>query len=143
MSINKIMRFKQFLENKSVRYSAVVLDSASHDALIQFPEINSLLTQDHEIIAHHMTIKMGNITGTPYAQRLGKAERLFATHVGSLGEGAVVAVKVDGLSDNQTPHVTVAVDRSKGGKPFMSNQIKNWTPLSKPLSLYGTVQEIM
>lgn len=145
MSINKGMRFKQFLENKEkpIRYSAVVLDDASHQALLENQEISSLLSPNHEIIAHHMTIKMGGLKGTKHEQRLGHAESLLASHVGTLGEGIVVAVRVDGVSDNQIPHVTIAVDREGGGKPFMSNQITDWSPLSSPIQLYGTVQEIM
>jgi len=138
------VRFKQFLENKkAVRYSAVVLDSGSHQALLELPEVANLLTDQHEIVAHHMTIKMGSLKGTQYESTLGDAQCLTASHVGSLGEGVVVAVKVDGATDNKTPHVTIAVDRSRGGKPVMSNQIVNWTPLSNPLKLYGTVQELL
>lgn len=65
---------------------------------------------------------------------------LIATHFGYTDK--VLAVRVEGFpSKNEVPHVTVAVNRKEGGKPFMSNQIENWEELEEPLTLYGKVKE--
>jgi hypothetical protein len=138
------MNFKTFYENifKKVNYSAVVLDYSSRDALIKFPEINDKLSENMDIIAHHMTIKLGELKNTKHENRIGKTEILYATHVGISDNGSVVAVKVQGDSENEIPHVTIGVDRKAGGKPVMSNYIKNWTLLSRPLKLIGKVEEL-
>jgi hypothetical protein len=36
----------------------------------------------------------------------------------------------------------VAVNVKDGGKPVMSNDIKNWTTIEKPIKLSGTVKEL-
>ena len=51
--------------------------------------------------------------------------------------GVTCAVK----STNEKKHVTVAVNRPAGGKPFDSNKLENWKPLVPALDLRGTVRE--
>ena len=53
-----------------------------------------------------------------------------------------IAVKVDGYpSKNPIPHITLAVNRAQGGKPVMSNDIKNWEKFEGELTLSGKVVE--
>jgi hypothetical protein len=52
------------------------------------------------------------------------------------------AVKVEGYpSKNEIPHITIAINPD-GGKPVMSNNIKKWDKLNKPIRLTGIVTEI-
>jgi hypothetical protein len=42
---------------------------------------------------------------------------------------------------NETPHITVAVDRYSGGKPALANQITEWS-IIYPFEVEGILQEI-
>lgn len=136
------MTFKQFLENKNIKYSGLVLDETSRQKLLNFQQIKNLITPDMEVITHHMTIKLGGLQGTPHESRIDQRESVNALSVGAL-DGLVVAVMVDGASDNQIPHVTIAVDRNKGAKPVDSNKITEWQKLTTPIKLEGVVREII
>jgi hypothetical protein len=121
-------------------YSAVVLDNNSHERLVNDPQIVKYLNPKHEIIAHHMTIKMGSLGKSKHVNRLGKTETLIATHIGMTNDGNAIAVRVDGLSDNQIPHVTLSINTNSNAKPKDSNKITKWIPLKNPIKLTGTVQ---
>ena len=69
-------------------------------------------------------------------------KKIHATHVGQTEDGNVVAVKVDGISDNKTPHITIGVNRSAGAKPVQSNNITKWDILRTPIALLGQVEEL-
>lgn len=123
-------------------YSAVVLNQESHDKLVKwlhdsFPVVKR---ESWEVIAHHMTISMGELPN--YLQSDLKTEQsIEVTGYGSSDK--VVAVRVAGYyTSNKVPHVTLAVNRRAGGKPVMSNDIKNWQPILKPFKLTGTVEQI-
>lgn len=131
-------------------YSAVVLDEKSQLKLQSWAEKNikvnhirlPILVRDNgwKMICHHMTVKF---PGTPeYLKRyLNTNQSLDVTHVGVSDK--VVAVRVVGFpSDNKIPHITVAVNVREGGKPVMSNQITDWTPVSDKLTLKGTFEEL-
>ena len=135
------MRFKSFFQEKTISYSAVVIDDQSRSALLSNPQVAELIGPDHEVIAHHMTIKLGSLEGTPHINRLGKKEEFTATDVGTLS-GNIVAVKVDGISDNEKPHITISLNRNAGVKPKDSNSITDWTPLQSPVVVRGVVLEI-
>lgn len=136
------MRFKEYLNESNVNYSAVIIDDASKSSIINHPMIKSRIGETHEIIAHHMTIKLGSIEGTSHEQRIGKTEEFEATHVGTYGDGALVAVLVNGISNNKQPHITISLDRSTGIKPKDSNLITNWKELIPPIFIKGAVLEI-
>lgn len=137
------MRFKKFfMEQSSKSYSAVVLDDASRAALLDHPTVQQMIPPGSEVIAHHMTIKLGSLTGTPHIERLGKAEEFTAYQIGTAKDGMVLAVKVDGISDNKNPHITVAINRDMGAKPKDSNLITNWESLNPPVTLKGAVLEL-
>lgn len=134
--------FDKFYNSKSKGYSAVVLDDESRGRLLNDPQIKEYINPDHEIIAHHMTIKMGGLVGTPYEARLNQREVLKVTDIGVSDDGNVVAVKVDGESTNKIPHITISVNRKSGAKPKDSNKITNWKELTSPIKLTGMVKEL-
>jgi len=96
------------------------------------------LDSDWERIAHHMTIKLGSL---PEGLVKGTRVKIVATEIGKI-EGKVIAVKVKTNieSYNDTKHITLAVNRNNGGKPFMSNNITEWTPIDK-IELVGIISE--
>lgn len=130
-------------------YSAVVLDEASQLKLEKLAEdikVNGvrvpMLVRDNgwKMYNHHMTICMGELPNY-LKQYLGTTQKLEATHVGI--SPMAVAVRVTGFeSKNKIPHVTMAVNIKNGGKPVMSNDIKEWKALETPIKLSGVVKEL-
>ena len=123
-------------------YSAVVLDEKSHDKLVKWAteKFSVIKAERWEIVAHHMTIKMGELPSY-LKDDLDATQSLEAT--GYAYNDKVIAVRVSGyFTSNDIPHVTIAVNRTNGGKPVMSNNLTNWQPLTKTMTLRGTVQEL-
>lgn len=122
---------------RKISYSGVVLTSDSKEKLLSTIP-NDLLDRYDRIIAHHMTINMGELEDKT---DLGKEVGLVATHIGS--DDKALAVKVNGyISKNETPHITIAVNTKEGGKPKDSNNIQAWQPLSEGVYVRGIIQEI-
>ena len=131
---------------QSISYSGVVLDDKSRQQLL-----NLDIPEGWEPVAHHMTITLG-----PLAHKKGKHDFSEAYPVGSEVEIPVVAIGIDERAmavkvqppsevskKISFPHVTVAVNREGGGKPFHSNKIpeENFQPLTG-ITLRGTVEEV-
>jgi len=121
-----------------ISYSAVVLDERSRKRLID--KFKKIIPEDYEIIAHHMTINMGEIDPN-YEKYLGMPVRLSVDEIAM--DDKVIAVGVSNFpSKNDKPHITLAVNRQNGGKPVMSNYLKNWEKVKRPFYVVGTVQEV-
>jgi hypothetical protein len=119
----------------NILYSAVVLDADSHGKLAHFG------VPGWKTFCHHMTIVFGSGLPSHLRDDLGKVVTITATHIGRSDKA--VAVRVSGFhSNNDIPHVTVAVNFDGGGRPVDSNSITDWKPLDNPISLTGTVSEI-
>ena len=122
-------------------YSAIVLDKDSRKAILDVIAIPN----GWEFIAHHMNVSFGKIPRSDHQMAEHRIPwRLVATHFGAI-DHKVIAIKismVEGgwLSNNETPHITVAVNREAGGKPFMSNEITEWTKLQERLGLNGEME---
>tara|TARA_R100000315_G_scaffold62478_1_gene44277 strand:- start:2805 stop:3182 length:378 start_codon:yes stop_codon:yes gene_type:complete len=115
---------------KSISYSAVVLDDESRNKLLE------LVPEGWKPIAHHMTIKLGPLRDSKY--KVGDKVSMNITAIGI--DDRAMAVKVDAeRDDDKFAHVTIAVSPD-GGKPFHSNQIKDFEKYSGKLS--GVVEEI-
>jgi len=129
-----------------ISYTALVLDEASHNALLQY------VPDGWQPYAHHMTlITPRDQKGVRLPARfLGASASIAVT--GIVADDRVIAAVID-LTDNvlpmigpKFPHVTIATnpDPEVKGKPFMSNHLD---PLDahpiKPLILTGVIQEIM
>ena len=87
-----------------------------------------------------MTINFGK--GLPEEMKgdINSIKRIKATEIGV--SDMAIAVKVEGYhSDNNIPHITIAVNVANGGKPVMSNKITNWQTLDKPIELSGVIEE--
>ena len=138
--------WNKFLNEQNISYSGVVLDEESKQKLLSLE-----IPEGWEQVAHHMTITMGSLI-----HKKGKHDFSEAYPIGSVVELPVVAVGRDERAmavQVQTPgeinkkisfpHITVAVNRAGGGKPFHSNKIpqENFEPLSG-ITLTGTVEEV-
>lgn len=121
---------------KRIAYSGVILTEKSRELLktyISYPK-------EWEFIGHHMTINMGPLK-EEYRPLLGQSVDLLVTHIGQTDK--VIAVKVESeiQTKNKDPHITVAVNRVEGGKPVMSSDITEWTPIY-PFEVEGKIEEI-
>lgn len=122
-------------------YTALVLDEKSHNKLVQ--SFAHLIPADWEVIAHHMTINMGPIRKGPADPSLLDQEAELTVE-SIAADGLVMAVGVSSKvpSKNAIKHITLAVNREAGGKPFYSNKLKDWQPLDEPFELTGTILEV-
>ena len=127
--------FKQYFESRSV-YCGVLLDEQSHRKLLD--EFGHLIPKDWVIKAHHMTIAFGKPCDP---KEEGKQVDLKVDAFGM--DDRVAMVKVSGYrSENETPHVTLAVNEIGGGKAKHSNEIKELIPVHKNIILKGTVTNL-
>ena len=129
-------------EVKKVNYSAVVLDKKSRDMLLKV--FGNMIPEGWEKIAHHMTIKMGALeNGSQEQQDMIDEKMVMLDVVDYAIDNLVMAVGVKGYeTTNEKPHVTIAVNRAEGGKPYLSNKLTDWKPLGFPLELTGKVTEV-
>lgn len=122
----------------NIAYSGVVLDNTSHIKLVE--RFKDAFPEDWEVIAHHMTINMGELHPN-FKKYLGKPVDLEV--ISFAKDNLVAAVGVRGFpTTNEIPHITLAVNRQEGGKPFFSNKLKTWTALPTPFTIKGRVQEV-
>lgn len=122
-------------------YTALVLDKQSKKKLLE--KLTGRVPSDWEVIAHHMTINMGPITkGPANPDLLGTLGKLSVVSLASDEKVMAVGVRSDVPSKNDKPHVTIAVNRAAGGKPFLSNKLTEWEPLMEPFELTGVIQQV-
>ena len=122
-----------------ITYSAVVLDEKSRSKLLA--NLAGNIPNGWEKVAHHMTINMGEIK-PEYEKYLGMTVDLRVRTVGYSKMAMAVGVETSVPTINKIPHITVAVNRKEGGKPFMSNEITNWKSIAFGLDLKVTVVEV-
>ena len=120
-------------------YTALVLDKDSRDKLIS--RFKDDIPEGWKVIAHHMTINMGDAEDGPAENMVGDEAPLtvktFAKDDLVIAAGVVSPVP----SKNGVKHVTLAVNEKEGGKPFFSNKLKDWNSVA-PLVLKGLVKVV-
>ena len=135
MTLGKVLDAKPMYGEK--KFASLVLDEKSRSKLLN--EVSQYIPSGWKVIAHHMTINFGKGLPEDLKGDLGKTKAIRATEIGI--SDMAIAVKVLGYhSDNNIPHVTIAVNPN-GGKPVMSNDITDWKPLELPIQLNGVVTE--
>lgn len=122
-------------------YSGIVLDEISKAKLL---EVFGPTWEDEdgwEPIAHHLTLKMG---GLPPEMLHLIGQQFTMKVIAFAGDDKVKAVEVVTplKTVNKLPHITLAVNRGRGGKPVMSNNLTNWIPVKQEIYVRGTVQEV-
>jgi hypothetical protein len=124
-------------------YTALVLDEESHKKLVDAFDI----PEGWEVIAHHMTINMGTPDKGPVQSNNEKVNvgETGAMEVETFAQDDLVmavGVKSNIESSNERKHITLAVNRAEGGKPYLSNKLTEWFPvdLNKQIILNGTVK---
>jgi hypothetical protein len=118
-------------------YTAVVLYPADRAKLLaSFPS-----PEGFEKIAHHMTINMGAAAAGPAAALIGREFSMTVVSLAQDEKVMAVGVETECPSSNHIKHITVAVNRGAGGKPFHSNQLNNWQPIPH-MTVRGFVAEV-
>lgn len=122
-------------------YTALVLNPTEQSKLIA--QYRPQIPPGWEVVAHHMTINMGAAEKGPAANFVNTPFNLQVTKLAQDDRVMAVGVETECPSANPVKHVTLAVNRQNGGKPFHSNQL-NWAQAQDqpPLNLHGTVQEV-
>jgi predicted kinase len=135
----KDIGIKEIMEAKEdILYCSVVLSDASKSVIMDM--FGQHIPEGWKVFNHHMTIRFGKGLPEELKGDLGTNQYLRITHLGK--SDMAMAVKVDGYhSDNEQPHVTLAVNVNDGGKPVMSNDITKWVELSSPIRIMGVVTE--
>jgi len=134
LTLKSILDSKDMYGNTNVLYSAVVLDKASYNKLLERFGLD--IPDGWKIFAHHMTINIGELKDK---SELGKEVILRVIKFGM--SDMTIAVQVKGYpSKKAIPHVTLAVN-PEGGKPVMTNEITKWQDI-KPFYITGIVTEI-
>ena len=137
--------WRHYLTEQGISYSGVVLDQESQQKLLDLS-----IPEGWEPIAHHMTITMG-----PLANKNSEYDFSQTYPVGTSVELPVVSIGQDDramavrvapphpIKSKSSPHVTVAINKNEGGKPFHSNKRpeENFQPLDG-IVLRGVVEEI-
>lgn len=148
---------RQYPSERTVKYSAFVLDDASHQTLIDIA--NQLVPgfQQWKPVAHHMTmispIMQGKFSRLP-ERFIGQSASVVVT--GVVMDNRVAAAVVD-LSQSPDlfymdgpvyPHVTLGINKSghggnKKNNASMSNQLNpaNMIPI-QPVVITGVIEEI-
>lgn len=124
-------------------YTALVLTEKSRAKLLG--KVSSLMPEGWDVIAHHMTFNMGDIFNGPLKTTPGILGETWLCIASSFSmDERVFAVGVDCVlpSANKVKHITIAVNREAGGKPFHSNKLENWTKFEEPFVLRGTVEVV-
>jgi hypothetical protein len=121
-------------------YTGVVLNSESRTKLLE----TFVTPAQWEVIAHHMTVNLGPAAKGPAPHLLGEEVRMRVVALGRDDKVVAVKVKTDAPSINEVKHVTLAVNRAAGGKPFDSNKLKDWKELEPEfqIELTGVVTEV-
>ncbi|RDJ35107.1 MAG: hypothetical protein DWQ19_09745 [Crenarchaeota archaeon] len=123
-------------------YTALVLTEKSRQTLLK--SFQGLIPPTWEVIAHHMTINMGNAASGPLAQsefEVGQTAKLVVTHYAYDALVMAAGVECEVPSANTRKHITLAVNRREGGKPFYSNKLTDWSYVS-PIELEGVIEEV-
>lgn len=123
-------------------YTVLVLERVERELLLIHLDIWGLIPKGWEVIAHHMTINMGALCDGPAYGKLGvKAGAKVIAYGYTDG---VMAVKVESIvpSKNETKHITIAVNRELGGRPWHSNKITEWKEVPYSFMVWGMIEEV-
>lgn len=119
-------------------YTAVVLSRESHELLLS--KFAKDIPDHWERIAHHLTINMGRSDEGPAKHLLGETVEMTVVSLAKNAKVIAVGVETACPSTNERKHVTIAVNRLAGGKPFHSNKLEKWEPI-EPFKISGVVAE--
>ena len=139
----RVLREATFDLARGIEYTAVVLDDESHNDLAGFAP------EGWRVYAHHMTVvpptQQGSGPRWEYSgYRMGDEVELRAVAIARNDRVVAVAIETDLPTKVGIPHVTIATNPDRGGKPKDSNEFteEDFEPLDEPILLVGTLDEV-
>ena len=130
------------VKSTSISYTAIILNKNSRKKLLNL--IGDLIPEGWDIIAHHITINLGEAP-LELKDYLDVVVRFTLKEFGVSDKAIAVSVEFfnnEIKSKNEKPHITIAVNRSIGGKPYDSNKITKWYKIDKKIILSGRLEEV-
>lgn len=127
---------------KVISYSGVILKENSRRRLLSYFE--KIIPKDWKVLAHHMTIQMGEID-PKYERYIGLPIKLLVIDYAFNDRVICAGVESPGIkSKNKKPHITIAINEKAGAKPKESNDIPldEFKPLRRKLFLTGVIEEV-
>lgn len=125
-------------------YAGVFLDDNTKNELMEL--VGDKIPEGWKVYLDHMTMVYND--HTPEAQAfyegikdlIGTEQKLVLASLGMSDKAMALGIKVNALSKNANPHITVAT--SPTGKPVDSNYIKEWKvmPLPTVKGIVGVVR---
>ena len=143
LEVKRLQKLAGILEEqtRNISYTGIVLTKTDSDELVSVLE--EKIPEGWEIVAHHSTVNMGSFKGD---RELLNSEQTLTVNSFAI-DNKVCAVRVIMPSDipsrNTNPHITIAVNRVEGGKPFDSNKLdwENVEPIEN-MQLEGKLVEV-
>lgn len=145
---------KTYEQFTKTRYSCVLLNEESQSILKTL--FCDEISEDWMIYCHHMTICLGELP-LKFKHKIGEEIKLKVFAVGQNNKAYAVKVnpideelekyyKSEVKSGPKFSHITMAINIKNGGKPVMSNDIKDWIPINElfnsEILLTGKITEI-
>jgi len=128
---------------KKIQYAAVVISEKSRLQLFEHLKetLDAIPFEYDEFLGDHMTINLGPLKEGD-RHLLNQEVKIEVTHFGMSDKCFAVLIGRGGeYSKNEHPHITVAVNRKKGGTSRMSNGLKFKYQMDSIL-LKGMIAEI-
>ena len=94
------------------------------------------------MILHIFRVYLTGEIDPEYEKYLGLAVRLTVNDIAMDDKVIAVGVSSGINSHNVKAHITLAVNKTNGGKPVMSNYLTNWENLRRPLLLRGKITQV-
>ena len=145
------------IRQASISYTGVILNSTSRTRLVDMvksmPQVQSLLSELGEPIAHHLTLTLGELKDPEAKELIGQEGEITCTHLGisdkaiavkcspviKFSNGTINWETITKKGNGKFPHITVFVNREAGGKPVDSNNITDFISLKQDLKLMGNL----
>ena len=143
-TLNRLrMTISESVANSKPRYTAIMLDDDSMSKLqhlIDELKLEGAIGEDWKISADHVTMNLGAVKDK---QLLGQQIMVDVTAIGKNDMVVALKVSVDKNLDfgGRTPHITLAFNKNAGAKPVMSNELKEWKPITS-IKLKGNIEEV-
>ncbi len=128
---------------ENIQYAAVLISEQSRLHLFNHIKkiIENIPFEYDDFYGDHMTINLGPLKKES-RHLLGEKVKLETAHFGMSEKCFAVLIGAGGeFSKNEHPHITIAVNRKKGGTMRMSNDLEYWFRMDS-IMLEGVIAEV-
>ena len=131
-------------KNIPIEYTAITIDQTRGDRLLEM--FRRHIPDDWSIVDRLcVIIKMGELSNIdPMKKYLSLPIQIMVTHI-SISDIAItlrVNIPNEIQLKNEIPHIVLAYNEKKGGRPKNSNEIVDWSELKRPIRVRGIFEEV-